>query len=97
MELVTIKIGFFLKVYIYSYDLNTQYNILYNIIVFLFSGRATRCPGDRLCVPGHGHGRRCRGGVERSAVFGTQELQGPRGQDPASVRKSHAATASQHR
>lgn len=67
------------------------------ITVFSFPGRATRCPRDRLCIPGHGHGRGRRGGVERGAVFGTQELQGPRGQDPASVRKPHATTASQHR
>lgn len=48
-------------------------------------GGATRCPRDRLRVPGHGHGRRRGGGVERSAVLRTQELQGTGGQDPASV------------
>lgn len=60
-------------------------------------GGATRCARNRLRVPGHGHGRRRGGSVERGAVLRAQKLQGPRGQDPASVREPHAAPAPQHR
>lgn len=64
---------------------------------WIFLGGTKRCAGYRLRLPCDGHGRGCRGGVERGSIFRAEEFQSAGGEDTARVREPHPAGASQHR